>query len=62
MRERTPLSFRAQVALLAHVYKLEILELCERTGLWLVGAIEELAALMWSIAIYDQRHHTRRHR
>lgn len=60
-RERKPLSFRSQVSLLAHIYKVEILELCQMTGLWLVCVIEELATLAWSIAYYDIRHQ-RRHR
>ena len=61
---KKPQSVKAQFALLAHIYKLEIIELCEMSGLWLVGVAEDLSALVWSIACYDIRHHHhhRRHR
>lgn len=57
-----PQSFKVQLALLAHVYKLEIKELCEMVALWLVGVAEDLSALAWSVARYDLHLHDRRHR
>ena len=60
---RKPPSVKAQFAMLAHIYKLEIIELCSMTGLWVVGVIEDLSALAWSIVAYHpHHHHNRRHR
>jgi len=54
---------KAQLAMLAHIYKLEIVELCGMAGLWVVGVIEDLSALAWSIVAYNphQHHHHHHH-
>lgn len=61
MTKRKTQSFKGQFALLAHVYKLEIIELSSMVGLWLVGVATDFYVQMWSIARYSMSHQ-RRHR
>jgi hypothetical protein len=57
-------SFKSQFALLAHVYKVEIIELAALAGRWLIYVVDDLYRLLWSIATYSvsHHHHQRRHR
>lgn len=61
MRGQKSQSLKVQLALLAHIYKLELIELCEMTGRWLLGVAEDLYMMVWLISRYTSHHH-RRHR
>lgn len=62
MTERKAQSFTVQLALLAHVYKLEIIELCSMMSLAILGFAEDLHAMIMSLARYSSSSYQRRHR
>lgn len=56
---RSQSEFKAQLALLAHVYKVEIIEMCSMVGAWMVGVAEDFYALAMSLVRYSMSHHRR---
>lgn len=57
MRHQRSQSLRVQLAMLAHVYKLEVMELSQLVALAVVDFAEELYLCLRDIARYSASHH-----